>query len=338
MMRVFTEPHIWQSRSEPGIIYDKQHNQKRWIELDVRLLQKLEEILPKENILTDEPLSKHTGFRTGGAADFFVTVENYDTIKKIITLAISEKITYYIIGNGSNLLVSDNGFRGIMIRLSTLPEPVFEDYGADAVKVTASAGCSLSKLANVCAARGLKGLEFAAGIPGTVGGAVVMNAGAYGGEIGDCIISAVIMDPEGNIRVYEKEELCMGYRTSILQEKEGIVLNASFVLREGNPDEIRRIISELAAKRREKQPLEYPSCGSTFKRPAGNFAGKLIEEAGLKGFSIGDATVSEKHAGFVINKGEATSAEIYSLIMEVQKRVFENSGVMLEPEVKLLGF
>ena len=306
--------------------------------MDVRFLQKLEEILPKDKILVNEPLSKHTGFRTGGAADYFVTVEDIDSIKKIITLAISEKITYYIIGNGSNLLVSDNGFRGIMIRLKTEPELEFEDFGDDHVQVRAGAGCSLAKLANECAARGLKGLEFAAGIPGTVGGAVVMNAGAYGGEIKDFLVSADIMDRLGNLNVLYKDQLRMGYRTSILQEINNIVLDAVFVLPRGNADESRQLISELAAKRREKQPLEYPSVGSTFKRPQGNFAGKLIEDAGLKGYSIGDAQVSEKHAGFIINKGEASSADIYSLILEVQRRVYDKSGIVLEPEVKLLGF
>ena len=306
--------------------------------MDVRFLQKLEEILPKDKILVNEPLSKHTGFRTGGAADYFVTVEDIDSIKKIITLAISEKITYYIIGNGSNLLVSDNGFRGIMIRLKTEPELEFEDFGDDHVQVRAGAGCSLAKLANECAARGLKGLEFAAGIPGTVGGAVVMNAGAYGGEIKDFLVSADIMDRIGNLNVLYKDQLRMGYRTSILQEINNIVLDAVFVLPRGNADESRQLISELAAKRREKQPLEYPSVGSTFKRPQGNFAGKLIEDAGLKGYSTGDAQVSEKHAGFIINKGEASSADIYSLILEVQRRVYDKSGIVLEPEVKLLGF
>ncbi|MCR5325076.1 MAG: UDP-N-acetylmuramate dehydrogenase [Lachnospiraceae bacterium] len=306
--------------------------------MDAKFLQKLEEIIPKDKILINEPLSKHTGFRTGGAADYFVTVEDIDSIKKIITLAISEKITYYIIGNGSNLLVSDNGFRGMMIRLKTEPELEFTDCGDDTVKVTAGAGCSLSKLANECAARGLKGLEFAAGIPGTVGGAVVMNAGAYGGEIKDCILCATIMDRIGNTCVMQKDQLHLGYRTSIFQDMTGIVLDATFIVPKGNADESRQLIAELAAKRREKQPLEYPSVGSTFKRPTGNFAGKLIEEAGLKGFSIGDAEVSEKHAGFIINKGKATSADIYSLIFEVQRRVYGHSGVKLEPEVKLLGF
>ena len=329
------ETNKYEMVGKPVAIYNRKTG---GLKLDVNFLQKLEEILPKDKILINEPLSKHTGFKTGGPADYFVTVENIDSIKKIITLAISEKITYYIIGNGSNLLVSDNGFRGIMIRLKTEPELEFEDCGDDRVKVTASAGCSLSKLANECASRGLKGLEFAAGIPGTVGGAVVMNAGAYGGEIKDCIIQAEVMDRIGNMSILAKDQLRLGYRTSIIQDINNIVLNATFILEKGNAEESRQLICELAAKRREKQPLEYPSVGSTFKRPAGNFAGKLIEEAGLKGLSIGDAQVSEKHAGFLINKGEATSADIYSLIVEVQRRVYESSGVKLEPEVKLLGF
>ncbi|MBR4724404.1 MAG: UDP-N-acetylmuramate dehydrogenase [Lachnospiraceae bacterium] len=308
--------------------------------VNTEFVKKAEEILQDEKVLINEPMSKHTGFRTGGPADYFLTVKKIDLLKRIITLAFEEKIPYYILGNGTNLLVADSGFRGVMIRLRIAPELVFEeDRSEDGLSyVTATAGCSLSKLASECASAGLKGLEFAAGIPGTVGGAVVMNAGAYGGEIRDCIVSAEVLDSNGDLIVLNRDELELGYRTSIIRKKDYIVLSARFALPEGNVEESRKLISELAAKRREKQPLEYPSAGSTFKRPEGYFAGKLIEDCGLKGFRIGDAQVSEKHAGFIINLGQASSTDIHALILEVKKRVLERFGVELEPEVIMLGF
>ena len=286
-----------------------------------------------QDVSYDEPMSEHTSFRTGGPADVFVNIRDTDSLKVIITLAIKEKIPYYIFGNGSNVLVADEGIRGIVIRPLITPELIF-----DGTRVKASAGCSLAKLSKQCSERGLEGLEFAAGIPGTVGGAVVMNAGAYGGEIKDRLVTAEVMDREGNSKVLDNEELKLGYRTSIIPEADYIVLGAEFELTPGNRDKSFGIIADLAARRRDKQPLEYPSAGSTFKRPEGYFAGKLIEDAGLKGFSVGGACVSTKHAGFVINKDRASSKDIYDLIGEVRKRVFENSGVMLEPEVKLIGF
>ena len=296
-------------------------------------IEEIKQILPEEDIHVDEPMSEHTTFRTGGKADLLVDVRDIDLLKKIITLAISEQITYYIIGNGSNILVSDEGIRGIVIRSCIKPEMNFNGRF-----VHASAMCSLSKLAKEAANRGLTGLEFAAGIPGSVGGAVVMNAGAYGGEIKDCLTDVTVMDEHGDILILLTEQLKMGYRTSIIPRKRYIVLFAGFDLTPGEREESLRTIADLAARRREKQPLEYPSAGSTFKRPEGFFAGKLIEDAGLKGFGIGGACVSEKHAGFIINRDGATSKDIYDLINEVRKRVYENSGVMLEPEVKLIGF
>ena len=306
--------------------------------MDNGFVKEAEEILGLK-VLKDEPMSKHTGFKTGGPADYFVTVSDSELLKKIITLAIKKEITYYIIGNGSNMLVSDAGFRGLIIRLKTEREPEFgPETGTGETIVTAYAGCSLARLAAECTARGLRGLEFAAGIPGTVGGAVVMNAGAYGGEIKDRIISAQLLDSDGNSLELDRDGLELGYRTSIIRKKNYIVVSARFSLPQGDPEEGRQLIAELAAKRRDKQPLEYPSAGSTFKRPEGYFAGKLIEDAGLKGFSIGDARVSEKHAGFIINTGNASSGDIHALICEVQRRVFESFGVRLEPEVILLGF
>ena len=308
--------------------------------MNTEFVKKAEEILQDEKVLTNEPMSRHTGFRTGGPADYFLTVKNADLLKKIITLAIKEKIPYYILGNGTNLLVADPGFRGVMIRIRNVPELMIEEKKDEngLTFVTAGAGCSLSRLASECATAGLKGLEFAAGIPGTVGGAVVMNAGAYGGEISDCIVSAEVLDRDCNRIILDRDGLELGYRTSIIRKKEYIVLSARFALPGGNTEESRQLIAELAARRREKQPLEYPSAGSTFKRPEGYFAGKLIEDCGLKGFGIGDAQVSEKHAGFIINRGQASSADIHALILEVKKRVLERFGVELEPEVIMLGF
>jgi len=307
--------------------------------LDDSFVKELEQLLPEGDLRKNEPLSAHTTFRTGGPADLFADVKDIDLLKKIIRLAKQSEITYYIIGNGSNMLVADEGFRGLIIRVKPEPELIFGEPDAEGnVKVTASAGCTLLKLARRSAESGLAGLEFAAGIPGSVGGAVVMNAGAYGGEIKDRILSADVMNGQTDVITLSRDGLELGYRTSIIPKKDYIVLSAVFELPKGDRAESERIISELAAKRREKQPLEYPSAGSTFKRPEGYFAGKLIEDAGLKGFRVGGAQVSEKHAGFVINTGNACSQDIRDLIGEVQKRVFEHSGVHLEPEVKMLGF
>ncbi len=299
---------------------------------------KLKEAAPSAKILKDAPLSDFTSFRTGGPADFIVIPNSSEEIGKIILLAKENKTPYYIIGNGSNLLVSDAGFRGIIIVMKEGRNGVsFEEKG-DKTLVKAEAGCSLARLARVAAGRGLAGLEFAAGIPGSLGGAVYMNAGAYGGEIKDHIVSAEVMDTEGRIFSMSRDELELTYRHSAIEDKNLIVLSATFELEKGDTDTILATISELNARRREKQPLEYPSAGSTFKRPEGYFAGKLIEDAGLKGYSVGDACISEKHCGFVINKGHATSGQIRQLMDEVTERVFEKFGVRLEPEVRMVGF
>jgi UDP-N-acetylmuramate dehydrogenase len=237
-----------------------------------------------------------------------------------------------VVGNGSNLLVSDEGYHGVIISTER-----FRKLEISGCRVNAGAGVLLSRLANAACGESLSGLEFSAGIPGTVGGAVVMNAGAYGSEIKDVLESVCILDEEGQVRTLSGADLKLGYRTSILMEKPWIVLEAAFALTPGEEGTIRSRMEELAAQRKEKQPLEYPSAGSTFKRPEGHFAGKLIEAAGLKGFSVGGAAVSEKHAGFVINRDSATAADIYRLCREIRERVRENSGVTLELEVKLLG-
>ena len=338
MMPAFTEPHIL--RCDPGENGRSFHSQHGDQTLNTQIRKKIEEILPEGSVLINEPMSKHTTFKTGGPADFFVTVDNAELLKKIITLAIESEITYYIVGNGSNILVSDEGFRGIIIRIKSEPELIIEkEPQVDGrFLVRAGAGCSLRKLAGDCTQAGLTGLEFAAGIPGSVGGAVTMNAGAYGGEIGDHIVSVSLMNRIGRQFELPKEKLEFGYRTSIIQSLYYIALEAVFALEQGDKEQGLQTIAELAARRRDKQPLEFPSAGSTFKRPEGYFAGKLIEDAGLKGLRVGDAQVSEKHAGFVINRGRATSEDIHTLILKVQRRVLENSGVYLEPEVKMLGF
>ena len=294
----------------------------------------LEEKIPgmrvKENLL----LSSCTSFRTGGPADAAAYPENSKELGELLALCKQEGVPCYILGNGTNVLAPDEGFRGVVILTSEMHEV---EVNAETETVRAEAGALLSSLAMECAKKNLTGLEFARGIPGSVGGAVVMNAGAYGGEIKDSLINVTVMDEKvGEPFVMNVDELELGYRHSVIPERGLVVLGAAFKLSKGDHDSIYGLMDELAAKRKEKQPLEYPSAGSTFKRPEGYFAGKLIEDAGLKGFSIGGAQVSEKHAGFVINKGGATSTDIKTLIEEVQRRVFENSGVRLETEVRFI--
>lgn len=281
-----------------------------------------------------EIMSKHTTFRVGGPADFYLVPETEEEVAEAVDFAKDKGLSYYPIGRGSNLLVGDRGYHGVIIEIGSGMEKlqIHEDG-----LVEAQAGITLAKMASELAAHGLAGFEFASGIPGTLGGAVAMNAGAYGGEIKDTIVSATVLTETGDILVLGKEELALGYRTSIIQKKPYMVLSVVFSFSQGQPGEIRKRMRELNEKRREKQPLEYPSAGSTFKRPAGHFAGKLIEDAGLCGYRIGDAQVAEKHCGFIINRGHATAADIRRLIEDVQQRVKEQSGVELEPEVRMVG-
>lgn len=306
--------------------------------MNERIYEFLTEIIDKDRVWKNVPLKEYTSFKVGGPADYMVQTCSSDEISKIIEIAVQEGIPYYMLGNGTNMLVSDDGFRGIVILMKDRDSrPIYEADGENA-RVTVSAGYLLSKIANETAAKGYSGLEFASGIPGSVGGAVVMNAGAYGGEIKDIIEYATVMDREGNVKRLSASELELGYRRSIIQKKELIVLDACFNLKKGEESKIKAEIKELNERRRVKQPLEFPSAGSTFKRPEGYFAGKLIEDAGLKGYSVGDAQVSEKHCGFVINRGKATAADIYRLIADVIEKVYGEFGVELEPEVRLLGF
>lgn len=279
-----------------------------------------------------EPMKRHTSFRAGGPADWYVAPENADELTAVCRACQKAGSRFYVIGNGSNLLVSDEGYCGVII--STEKFGKLEVTGKN---LKAGAGVLLSKAASAALKAGLSGLEFAAGIPGSIGGAVVMNAGAYGSEMKDVLKSATVLDPDGNVLTLDTKELELGYRTSIVPKKGYVVLEALFSLEFENTEIIRQKMEELAGKRKEKQPLEYPSAGSTFKRPEGYFAGRLIEDAGLKGFCVGGAAVSEKHAGFVINKDNATASDIYRLCEEVKRRVKEYSGVTLEMEVKLLG-
>ena len=294
---------------------------------------KLSNIIGKDSILTDEPMSRHTTFRVGGPADFFVTPKAKEEVRDVICVCKEAGMPYYIIGNGSNLLVSDAGYRGVIIQIYKEMNEVKVE--GDLVK--AQAGALLSGIAAKALGAELTGFEFASGIPGTIGGACVMNAGAYGGEMKDVLESVTVLTGEGEIIELGRNELELGYRTSVIAKKGYIVLGAVLKLESGDGEKIKAYMDELKEKRVTKQPLEYPSAGSTFKRPEGYFAGKLIEDAGLRGFQVGGAQVSEKHCGFVINRDHATAADIMELMRQVQIRVKENSGVDLEPEVKRLG-
>ncbi len=301
--------------------------------MNKEIIAALAQIVSKENILLDEPMSRHTTFKCGGPASLFIRPESMEEIKEIVKLLGEYEESFFILGNGSNLLVSDKGYDGTIISLSKFDDIRIEDE----TLVCADAGAMNSAIAAVVRDSALTGFEFAAGIPGTIGGAMIMNAGAYGGEMKDITEEVTLLSSDGEIRTYSGEEMKFGYRTSAIKGKDLIVLSVKIRLSKGSRDEIAGKMQELALKRKEKQPLEYPSAGSTFKRPEGYFAGKLIEDAGLRGYSVGGAQVSEKHCGFVVNKGEATAADVYRLICDVQVKVRESAGVMLEPEVIMLG-
>lgn len=289
-------------------------------------------ILSKEQILCDEPMSRHTTFRTGGPADYFV-MPRAEQAADVLLLCEKEQMPCQVIGNGSNLLAGDLGIRGVVMAFTKQEAQIQVRKNC----VTADAGALLSQAAAAACRAGLGGMEFAAGIPGSVGGAVVMNAGAYGGELKDILARVKVSAQDGQIRMMDSGELELSYRHSCIPEKGLTVLQAEFELQQKPREEIQAKMDELRQRRIAKQPLEYPSAGSTFKRPHGNFAGKLIMEAGLAGFSVGGAQVSEKHCGFVINTGNAASADILELIHQVQNKVLECSGVKLEMEVKCIG-
>lgn len=313
---------------------------------------RLVQLVSEKCIQKDELLAKYTTFRIGGPADYVVTIRNEQILSQVIQLCKEFDIPYYMIGKGSNLLVSDAGYRGAILRMSNesgihklskedeLGQRLLQEYHLNPETTgiyRACAGVSLIAFALQVCRDGYTGFEFASGIPGSLGGAVTMNAGAYGGEIEQVLLQATVVMQDGTIRVYQKDELQMGYRKCLIQENGSFVTEAIFAFQQGNPEEIMAKVKSLSEMRVQKQPLEYPSAGSTFKRPVGYFAGKLIMDAGLRGYQVGDAQVSEKHCGFVINKGHATAKNVLDLIGDVQRKVKEQFHVDLETEVKMLG-
>lgn len=317
-----------------------------------KFYNRLVELVSTECVQIDEALSKHTTFKIGGPADYFVTVEDAVTLSKVIRLCKEFEVPYYVLGKGSNLLVSDAGYRGVILNLANgkgielLDETdeayqrALKVYGKDLEHMAVyrcQAGVSLISFSLEVSRAGYTGFEFATGIPGSLGGAVTMNAGAYDGEMKLRIFEATAVDTDGQIKTYSKDELDMKYRSTIIQQNGSIVTDAVFVFEKGDKDAIMARVRELGALRSQKQPLEYPSAGSTFKRPVGYFAGKLIMDSGLRGFQVGGAQISEKHCGFVINKGNATAKDVIDLIHHVQKTIYENYNVKIETEVKFLG-
>lgn len=296
--------------------------------------EKLLSAADKDHVKVGEEMRKHTSFRVGGPATFFVTPGDEKELAKVMVLCRQEGVPYFILGNGSNLLVGDEGFDGVIISMDDFIDCQVEKESGI---IRAGAGMSLKRVAQEAYKASLTGFEFAAGIPGTLGGAVVMNAGAYDSEMKEVLQSARVLTPEGEVKEIPVSELSLGYRTSCIIPNQYVVLEAVIRLKKGDETEIKARMDELARRRKDKQPLEYPSAGSTFKRPKGYFAGKLIEDAGLRGFSLGGAQVSEKHCGFVINKDGATAAEIRALCETVKDKVLAHSGVELEMEVKTLG-
>ncbi|WP_125154016.1 UDP-N-acetylmuramate dehydrogenase [Clostridium rectalis] len=292
----------------------------------------LVEMLGNENVKIDEPMKKHTSFRVGGPVDILITPQSFEQVKGAIKFCRKNLIPYFIMGNGSNLLVKDGGVRGVIIKLCNLDKIETKEE-----RITAQGGVLLSRVSNEAVKNCLTGFEFASGIPGSVGGALTMNAGAYNGEVSQVIENALVIDKEGNLITLNKEQLELGYRISSIMKKNYTVLEATFKFNKGDYEKIIGRINDLTRRRREKQPLEYPSAGSTFKRPEGYFAAKLIEDSGLKGVHVGDAEVSKKHSGFIINKGNAAAKDILDLIQIVKDTVKEKFNVDLHTEVMIIG-
>lgn len=301
--------------------------------IDPTIIEEIKSIVTRQNVLTDEPMCDHTTFKIGGKADVFVSIINEHEILRLLELLRSRQIPFFILGNGSNILVSDEGYRGVIIEIGSAYSGVrmLDDI------VIAKAGTTMAKLSHFAMENNLTGLEFASGIPGTVGGGIIMNAGAYGGEMRQITYRVKAVTPSGEVIYLSNADMEFEYRNSKAKKEGYIILQAEFRLHRGEKSVIEGIMRDLAKKRRDKQPLEYPSAGSTFKRPQGYYAGKLIADAGLKGLSVGGAQVSEKHAGFLINTGSATAADMYELINQVRTKVKEAYSVVLEPEVIFLG-
>lgn len=302
-------------------------------DLKESIYEKLCAAVGEDFVQQEEPMKNHTTFRIGGPADYFVCPQNYGQTAEVVKLCREEKISGCIIGNGSNLLVSDEGYRGVIIQLYRNMSRI----AVEGTQIRAQAGALLSQIGSRALEYGLTGMEFAAGIPGTAGGAVVMNAGAYGGEMKDILSEVTVLKRDGEILTIPADGLELGYRTSIIKKESYIVLEALFELKHGDVSAIRQRMEELKKLRCEKQPLEYPSAGSTFKRPRGYYAGKLIMDAGLRGYRVGGAMISEKHCGFVVNVQDATACDVRTLMEYVRKEVKAQFGVELEPEVKFLG-
>lgn len=301
--------------------------------IEEKIYQLLEAAAGTDHIYREEPMKNHTTFRIGGNAEVFAAPDSADGVERVLQICREENIPCTVIGNGSNLLVGDRGVRGVVLQ-------IYRNYASIRIEGTdlyVQAGALLGQTAAAAAREGLTGLEFASGIPGTIGGAAAMNAGAYGGEMKDVLVWVKAIDRDGYVRQYAAAELELGYRTSRIQKEALVVLEVKLTLQQGDPVKIRERMEELKEQRVAKQPLEYPSAGSTFKRPEGYFAGKLIMDAGLRGFSVGDAQVSEKHCGFVINRGNATAADVMALVSQVQTIVEEKFGVQLELEVRKVG-
>lgn len=298
-----------------------------------KVFRDLKEELHLKRVLKDEPMNVHTSMKVGGPADIFVIPETVDEIKKLVRYVKENKIPFFVIGNGSNIIVKDKGIRGIVIQILDNFSKVFRE---DDILI-AEAGVLLSRLSKFALNESLSGLEFACGIPGTLGGAIVMNAGAYDGQVSDVVIETEYLDSDGEIKVLEKNQHEFGYRTSFFSKNNYIILRSKLILTKSDREQIRIKMELLTQKRIEKQPLTIPSAGSIFKRPKGYYAGKLIQDAGLKGFSIGGAQVSEKHSGFIINKGGATAKDVIDLVEYIRDKVKAKFGIELEPEVKIIG-
>ena len=297
------------------------------------LVDLLIEAAGKENVLLNEDMGRHCTFKTGGNVDYFITPENAVALAKVVFILREENVPFVIVGNGSNLLIRDKGIRGAVIHIGKY----FSEIEVDGTDITVGAGAMLSQAAGVALDNGLAGFEFAAGIPGSFGGAVFMNAGAYGGEIKEVLTEVTVLTRDMQVKTVSAESLELGYRTSRVEMDGYIVLNGKISLKNGEKDEIKALMADFNGRRRDKQPLNYASAGSTFKRPEGYFAGKLIEDCGLKGYAVGGAMVSNKHAGFVVNTGGATTADILGVINHCKEEVYKKYGIELQCEVRILG-
>lgn len=297
------------------------------------LKEYIESVFEKQDIYFQEPMSRHTSFRTGGEADCLLQIRNVEQLQKILSYLRRTGNEYFLLGNGTNLLVSDRGYQGVVLQIGG----GLSGISVEGEKIRVQAGALLSKTAKAAMDAGLAGMEFASGIPGSVGGGIVMNAGAYDGEMKQIVEQVTVLNEDGELMELDCDTMEFGYRTSVIRNRPFVVVEALLSLQKGDPEQILAKMADFAQRRRAKQPLEYPSAGSTFKRPEGYFAGKLIMDSGMRGRRVGGAQVSEKHCGFIVNTGNATSEDVAELMIEVQERVKERFGVMLEPEIVKLG-